>query len=247
MLRPLLNSLALLIALLVPAGAQDAAISDPSGPSVGNWPQLYRGTCTTNDAATTSPVTQTGVSIPGLVSGDIVHFYVGAYVEDAAATFSCSSGTMDGAGMTEVVDEDGTGFVNTCFYRIGPVAYDGTADVTMSYSEAITSSGVCIWAVKNARSNTPLSSGTDDDTASGDIVLTTATTELGGFVLCVSNGTSTTSAEDVAWGVVTEREDTQSAEQDYSNADGFATGASMANTANWSASNDASGSCIAVR
>jgi hypothetical protein len=244
MLRLWLSSL-LLLFLALPAAAQEAApymqLVEP------NAPVLYRSTCTVNDAATTSPVTQTGVTIPGLVAGDIVHFYVGVFVEDGATNFSCSSLTVDGAAANEYEDEAGSGAVNTCFYGIGPVAYDGSVDVAPTYSESITSSGVCVWAVKQLRSNTETSSGTDDDTASGDLVLTTATTAAGGYVLCVSNGTSTTSAETVAWGVVTELEDTQSAEQDYSNADGVATGDSMANTANWSASNDASGSCVAVR
>jgi hypothetical protein len=241
MLRRWLNSVLALALSLTPAAAQDFGL--PTDTNV--FPQIFRAACTVNDAATTSPVTQTDVVIPGVSDGDSVVIYVGVIVEDAAATFSISSLTVDGAGATEVVDEDGSLAVNTGFYRIGPVTNAGTVSITVSYSEAITSSGVCVWAAKNLLSAVPTSSVADDETAGGNAVLTTGTTVLGGYVLAVCVGTAT--AQAFTWGVLTEQQDTQSGEMDYTTADGLATGASMSNTCESDGTEDNSGSAIAIR
>lgn len=207
--------------------------------------EIFRANCVVNDAATTSPVTISDITIPGVSASDSVVVYVGVIVEDTAATFTNTAATVDGNAATEIVDEDGTGAVNSGFWRFGPMTNADVVSITLSFSEAITSAGACVWAVKNPVNAAPVAFIIDDDTASAALVLTTTRSVIGGYVFCVSAGTSI--AETAAWAVVTEIEDTQSAEMDYSTAQGDGTGSSMANTVDWSAASDASGACISLR
>lgn len=247
MLRRWLSSLFALLLALSPAAAQDGMENAQSGPSAGNWPQLYGPACQINDAATTSPVTIADITIPGVHASDSVVVYVGFLIEDSAITHSISSATVDGSAATEVNDEAGSGLTNTGFYRIGPVVDADVVSITVSLSESITSAGACVWAVKWLNSATPLSTVIDDDASNGALVLTTGTTALGGFTLGVSATDAT--GQTVTWAVLSERVDTCSAEFCYSAADLAATGASMSNTsdAGTSATSDASGAAIAVR
>jgi hypothetical protein len=166
--------------------------------------------------------------------------------EDGLATFGVNSVVVNGVTMTEVVDEDGTGIVDAALYR-GPSEMQGgsLATVDVTFSEAVTSASVCAWFLKKLQTIVPTSSVQDDDTGSGALVLTTGTTTSGGFVIggCISQDTSVTTT----WAVITEVEDTTNTEADVSNADGAATGASMANTCDWSGTGDASGVAAAFR
>jgi hypothetical protein len=182
--------------------------------------------------------------------GDAVYIVVGFVGEDALTTFGVNSATVTAGGqvhtMTQIVDEDGTGIVNTAIFATTyPIQDASVVSVQPTYSEAITSSTACVWAFRGINSVTPTSSVADDDTAGGAIVLTTGTTTTGGFVVCVSGDSTIT--ETVSWAVVSEITDGETAEHSYSNASLAATGASMANTATWSSTSDASGSCVAVR
>jgi hypothetical protein len=182
--------------------------------------------------------------------GDAVYIVVGFIGEDGTAAFGVNSATVTAGGqvhtMTQIVDEDGTGIVNTAIFATTYLIQDASVvSVQPTYSEAITSSTACVWAFRGINSVTPTSSATDDDTNGGAIVLTTGTTTTGGFVVCVSGDSTIT--ETVTWAVAGEIVDGETAEHSYSAAEATTTGASMANTATWSSTSDASGSCVAVR
>jgi hypothetical protein len=242
MLRRLLSSTLALLLALAPAAAQDQFYQPFS-----RQPEIYRATCVSDvtDATTYNPVAFQAITIPGVHASDSVVVYVGVFMEDALATFGIGSMTVDGSAATEVVDEDGTGVVNTGFYRIGPVSNANIVDVSVTASEQVVSATVCVWAVRNLASATPTSTVVDDDTSSGALVLTTATTALGGFVMCISGQTSTVQTN--TWAIVTTHGDEANADSGWSTATGNATGASMSNTSDWTSTNDASGACIAVR
>jgi hypothetical protein len=189
------------------------------------------------------------ITVPGIVSGDRITAVVIFLSEDGAGTFGVASASIDGVAMTEIIDEDGSGFVNAAAYRTsagtGFIVTDGTINISVTHSEGVTSVRTCLWVFKWPNSATPTSSVQDDDTASGALVLTTGTTVLGGFVIagCLNTGI----ADAATWAVLSEQQDTQDAEADYSTADGPATGASMANTCDWTGGNDASGVAVAIK
>lgn len=244
-----LNSIVAFLLALTPAAAQEMLSPAPYNYSAGNWPQLYRATCVsdTTNATTYNPAGFQSIAIPGISDGDQVVVYVGVFGEDSATVWSINSMTVDGSAATEVVDEDGSGLTNTGFYRIGPVFNAATVNVSVTMSEAVTSAGVCVWAVRWPNAAAPVASVADDDASNGALVLTTGATGLGGYVMCVS--TTDATGESVTWAVAAEREDTCHAEACYSSADALTTGASMSITSDSGASgtSDASGSCIAVR
>jgi hypothetical protein len=210
---------------------------------LGHGATLFAGTCQHDSAGTDG---QTYTMPTGASDGDAVLVVVVVLSEDAAATFGVDGVTLDGAAMTQVVDEDGTGIVNSAIFQSAGIM-QGAAEVTiiLDHSEAVTSASVCGFALRGLSSTTATSSVADDDTGSGALVLTTGTTTAGGFVVggCVSQDTAVTTT----WAVLTEIEDTTNTEADVSNASAAATGASMANTCDWSGTGDASGVAAAYR
>jgi hypothetical protein len=198
---------------------------------------LSRATCVTSTSnATTYNFTP---AVPaGSSATDTGLIVVVAMGEDNATVFNVSNVVIGGVAATEVVDEDGTGVVEQ--------GWSAATAVDVTFSEALAGSAtVCVWMLKNLQSLTPTSSVQDDDTASGALVLTTGTTTSGGFVVggCITQDTSVTTT----WAVLSEREDADNGEHDYSNADAAATGASMSNTCDWSSTGDASGVAAAFR
>jgi hypothetical protein len=210
---------------------------------LGHGATLTAGLCQHNSAGTDG---QTYTMPTGASDGDAVLVVVVVLSEDALATFGVDGVTLDGAAMTQVVDEDGTGIVNSAIFQSAGIM-QGAAEVTivLDHSEAVTSASVCGFALRGLNSTTATSSVADDDTASGALVLTTGTTTAGGFVVggCISQDTAVTTT----WAVLTEIEDDTNTEADVSNASAAATGASMANTCDWSGTGDASGVAAAYR
>ena len=204
---------------------------------------LTRGTCATSTTnATTYTFTATGV---GGVNTDIGLIVVVAMGEDALTVFGVASMTINNVAATEIIDEDGTGLVDAALYRSNAELSGTTVDIAVTFSEAVTSATVCAWKLTNLSSFTAQSSVQDDDTASGALVLTTGTTATAGFV--VSACITETITQTTTWAVLTEREDADNGEHDYSNADAAGTGASMANTCDWTSTGDASGVAAAFR
>jgi hypothetical protein len=245
MISKLIATICALCLTVSPASASYASFSFGHG----MIPTLHTATCVsdTANATTYNPAGFQAIAVPGVISGERVVVAVGVLGEDSAATFGANSMTINGVAATEIVDEDGTGFVDASFWRSNGfiVLTAATINVSVTFSEAITSAVVCVWVMKNLNSATPTSFVQDDDTNSAALVLTTSTTALGGFVLGICGGTAV--ADTVAWAVITELEDTQHAEADYSTAQGPATGASMSNTCDFTNSNDNSGAAVAFR
>lgn len=208
---------------------------------------LARATCVsdTSDATTYNPAGFQSIST-GLTATDTALIVWGIASEDGAATFGIGSSSVNGIAGSEPTDQGGTGLVNTAIYAAPyPMSGVATVNISVTHSEAVTGVTVCVWALKNLLSATPTSSISDEDTASGALVLTLGTNTLGGFGVGICNNTSATSA--ATWAVLTEREDTQNADFDYSNADAATTGSSMSVTCDWTNTNDAAGSAAAFR
>jgi hypothetical protein len=210
---------------------------------LGHAATLFTGTCVHDSAGTDG---QTYSATTGASDGDAVLVVAVILSEDGTATFGMTGVTIDGEAMAEVIDEDGTGVVNSVIYQSTRLM-QGAATVTivLDHSEAVTSASVCLFAFRGLNSTTALSSVADDDTGSGALVLTTGTTSTAGFVVggCISQDTAVTTT----WAVLTEIEDTTNTEADVSNASAAGTGASMANTCDWSGTGDASGVAAAYR
>jgi len=253
--RPWLSSLLLIILLCGSAAAQETGAG--GGPviegAIGQRPQnetvtLTRGTCV-SDTASGTTYNSAGFQATGTGAATATETYYPVVVvlaEDNAATFGINSMTINGVPAIEVIDEDGTGVVDAALYRGAGEVSGTTINVSVTASESLTSGMVvCAWALKNLRSFTPTSSVQDDETNSAATVLTTGTTVSGGFVVAGCVGSAI--ADTVVWAVITEREDTQNANFDYSNADGATTGSSMANTCDFTNSNDNSGVAAAFR
>jgi hypothetical protein len=202
---------------------------------------LGRGACATDISNTTTYSFTAATGSNATATGMI---YIGIVGEDGTATFDVSSATINGVAAVELTDQGGTGIVDTAFYRSPSEMGGDTAAITVTFSEAITSAAVCLWKVGNIQSNTPVTAISDDDTASGALVLTLGAVNSGfGMGICTNSGV----ADATTWAVLTERTDTEHAEADYSTADGGSTGGSMSVTCDWTGTNDASGSAIMVR
>jgi len=252
MLARCLSSLIALLLSVTPAASQALGGDFILDGGTGQRPQnetvtLTRGTCV-HDTANATTYNSAGFQATGTGRGATETYYpiVTVSGEDNAAAFGVASMTINGSPAIEVIDEDGSGVVNTALYRGATEITGSTINVSVTFTEALAgSASVCAWGLKGLQSFTPSSSVQDDDTASGVLVLTTGTTVSGGFVvgLCAvqDTGVSTT------WAVLTEQEDAANGEHDVSNADAAATGASMANTCDWSGAGDASGVAAAFR
>lgn len=233
-----------IVALFVPfqAFAQAGAGDNFDFPAV----VLYRSTCVTSTSnATTYNFNAISNPIPDADSGVA---YVGIVGEDSTTVFSINSATIEGVSASEQVDEDGTGLVNSGFYTIPRRSGLSSVDVAVTFSEAITGAGVCLWVADYSNPGDADNAGAiDDDTASGALVLTLSPTTPtpGGAILgvCIADGV----AASTTWAVAGEVEDTQNAEFDYSNADLTSTGTgSNSVTCDWSGSADASGAAIQI-
>lgn len=208
---------------------------------------LVRATCVsdTTDTTTYNPAGFQAIST-GLTTTDTALIVWGIASEDGAATFGIGSSSVNGIAGSELTDQGGTGLVNTAIYAAPyPISGAATVNISVTHTEAVTGVTVCVWALKNLRSATATSVVSDEDTASGALVLTLGTNTLGGFGVGICNNTSATSA--ATWAALTEREDTANADFDYSNSDAATTGSSMSVTCDWTNTNDAAGSAAAFR
>jgi hypothetical protein len=198
-----------------------------------------------HDFAATTTYTFTDIHLPGIKSTDEVLVVVGIMGEDATV-FGVNSATIDAVAATEIVDEDGTGVVNTAFYTSnGFITGANEVTVAVTWSEAIGGAAVCVWAIKNLTSATPTSSVVDDDTSSGALALTLGTTTLGGVALavCLASGAATTAT----WAEAQELVDVDAGTSDFnwSAAAAWTTGASMSVTCDLTGTDDASGAAVA--
>lgn len=238
--------IAVFCALLFGAAPANATF-EYYGQSQYGYATMYRATCAV-DNTTLSSFTYTDITISGQGGqspGDRVLVVVGLIGEDSATVFDVTSATADGVSLTEQVDDAGVQIVSTAIYS-GFITWDGAVTIVANWSEALSSGAeACVWVIRGARSATATSSNHANTAAGAALTLTTATTELGGFVFGVSNSSSV--ANTTTWTVLTEIEDADSSFSSYSNADATATGASMSVTADWSGSASNSGSTAAFR
>jgi hypothetical protein len=230
--------------------------ASPAWADFGGWPQnwqddlhmgtktLYRATCA-SDVSDLTTYTFTGISTGAPANVPVV-VIVGIITEDALATFNTGTVTVDGYPTTEIIDEAGSGIVNTSFNRTdSQISNADTVDVSVTMSEAVTGMVVCVWAVANSVRHDSVAAIQDDDTASGALILTLTPPRTDSVVvgICVNSGV----ADATTWAILTERQDTENAEFDYSSADATGVAASsQAVTCDWTGANDASGSAVSL-
>jgi len=140
---------------------------------------------------------------------------VGVFGQDATTIFGVSTVTVGGGSATEIVDEDGTGVVDTAFYMFLNTA--GTSeDIVVTFSEAVTGAGVCLFQINNIASGTAVASVPDNDTSAGPVILTHNVSALGVSVgVCTTQGIGNRTS----WTGQTERTDAEDAEISWSAAD----------------------------
>jgi len=207
---------------------------------------LTRGTCVSDTANATTYSSSFGTVGTGASASDTGLVVVGVTAEDGQTVFNVASMTINGSAATSLIDEGGVGIVDTAIFALPTeITNAATVAVSVTFSEAISNATVCAWMITGLQSLTPVSVIKDDDTASGPLILTLPNTTPGGYALGVCNNSGV--ADSTTWTNLTEREDTQNAESDYSNADGATTGGSLAVTCDWTGANDASGSAAAFR
>lgn len=97
---------------------------------------------------------------------------VGVSGLDAATSFSVSSMTVGGAAAAESVDNsvDTGSLIQTAIYIIDNPS-GTTATIAVTFSEAITSASVCVWAAYDIISETPVDTANQFQTASANIDL----------------------------------------------------------------------------
>jgi hypothetical protein len=207
----------------------------------------------TTDATTYNPVAWQSLST-GRSDEDAVSIWVGVIGEDGATNFNQGSVSVDASAYTEVIDEAGSGLVNSVLYRAN---YSGNTtsfiknaaqvNVSVTFSEAVTGAAVCVFTIKGADAsgagpgNSPTA---DDDTASGAVVLDNAGSLLAGKVVmgvCGSQDATVTTT----WSGLTEATDDTNAEFSYSSAylvvpNGSVPG-TLAITCDYSGAGDATG------
>lgn len=139
---------------------------------------------------------------------------IGIVGVDNATVFGVSTVTVGGDSATEIVDEDGTGIDDSAIYILdNPV---GTSeDVVVTFSEAISAIGVCLWEADGLSSSTAVASVANDDTASAAISLNLNTSASSLTVgVC-----GTTNSATATWVGLTERADAGGVQIVYTAAD----------------------------
>ena len=207
-----------------------------------------------SDASDLTTYTHT-IALTGVADTDPVVLWVGYIGEDSATNFGVNSSTVDGVALQEVGDEAGSGVINTAIYRTNTNAYwylnAASVDVAVTYSEAVTSSTVCVWALKN---NFVFSSASGasvgDSTDSSAIALAIAFDQIA-YAATVSVCGSASAADTTTWTGVTEGVDTNNGEHSYSAAHllftaNFASSA-FTSTCDYAGSDDASQTTVAVQ
>lgn len=247
MLRRLLNSILALGLALTPAAAQEFNIFLPYNKfAAAAAVVLYTATCNASTSNATTYAHNT-ITVTGLADATAVNIAVGFIGEDTSGSFGVNSSTVDTVAMTERADNAGAETISAAFYSTSTTQTNAASvDVSVTYSEAITSSVACVWALENLNSATPTATVADSEASNGvALVLTLSSTTAGGYGLGVS-GTASADGS-AAWAALTERQDTQHAEADYSNADAVTTGSSMSATCTWTTAKPSSGAAVAFR
>lgn len=214
------------------------------GPNAPSDPSRTFVACTADD---TNATTYTFSSASVSTAADNRITAVGILAEDGTASFGINTVTVGGDSATEVIDEDGSGVVNSAFFAIPNPA--GTAeDIVVTASEGLTGAMViCVWALYDVGDIYPSAPQTiqDDDTASGALVLTHTTFTKGiSLGVCAAAGVSS----DATWAVLSEINDANTAEFEYSAADFIEDAAtSAAATCDWTNGEDATGAAVHFR
>jgi hypothetical protein len=122
-------------------------------------PVAYYSTCSslTTDLTTYS---HTGIAISGLDDRTPVVVAVGVLGEDAATVFDIVTVTVDGNATNQASDDNGTVAVNAgFFYTTAKITGAASVDVSVTYSEAVTGSVVCVFAVQGMQANAEIPFG----------------------------------------------------------------------------------------
>lgn len=211
-----------------------------------NATSLFRATCASSIANLTT-YTFNGIST-GAAATDEGMAVIGISAEDGASTFTVSTATVDSNAMHVLVDQGGSRVASAAIWATNNIQLVGldTVDVSVTFSEAITSAVVCVWIIKNARTSVADSTNSGSNNSGALITLTLNPTVATGFGVGICNTALTGGTAPFTWAVLTEQEDTESTEQHYTNADLAATGASMAVTCDTGGSGVTSGAAAAI-
>lgn len=247
MIKKLITFLACLVLTLAPAEATNSPFFVHWGTNIARTPILTQGNCatSTSNATTYNPA---GFQALATNIGDSVAAYVivGVAGEDSADTFSISSLSIDGVAASSVTQAVPTSSVNVIsgIFRAADVTRDNaTVNISVTFSEAITSALICVWTVQNLVSSTPDAVVSGIDPVTGEpIALTLNPTVSPGVAVAISTASATSSPQ-WTWSVLSEQTEGAHAEASYSTAAGTTTGASMAvvseNTTGFAASSAA--------
>lgn len=104
---------------------------------------------------------------------------IAACGEDSATDFSITGITVDSVAATEVIDSANVGsFVQSALY-IKDHPSGTTASIAVTFSEAILTCGIFVWCAYNLKSNTPIATKAEYQTASANIDLSIKTPDNG--------------------------------------------------------------------
>lgn len=192
-----------------------ASADDPQHHWSRPLPKLYTATCSSD---TTNATTYShDITIPDLNDGQTVTLYALMLGEDGASAYDVQSVTFDGQGGTQAMDFNGAQLINAAAFYLADRTGAATVTVAPTYSEAVTSSVVCLFAVEHLdpySSKGLVFSNTTGDNASALLSLAVPVVEPG-FIIAVCGADA--AGSDTTWTGVTEIEDTD-AEIAYSNA-----------------------------
>jgi hypothetical protein len=165
--------------------------------------------------------------VTGRSDEDLVSVWVAVFGEDAATAFGVNVVNIDGgANFVEVVDEDGSGVVNTALYRANHagstssfIRNTATVDLSVTFSETVTGAAACVFTIANSEISGAGVGGSgavpDNDSVSGALIIdNTANLLVGKIVMgiCGAEDASVTTT----WTGITEQLDATNAEFSYS-------------------------------
>lgn len=165
--------------------------------------------------------------------------------QDSATTFGVSGVTIGGDAATEIVDEDGSGTVNSAIYIFSNDA--GTSeDIVVTWSEAITGAAICVWAAYDLTSTTAVASVAINHTSSSNLVLSLNFTGEG---VAVGGCVSGADEEAASWTGFTEKFEATADAPSYSGAhySSLSTSAPLTVGCDWTGSGNASGVSASFR
>jgi hypothetical protein len=242
MIRRILASLLALLFLTSQVLASNWLINSYRFAVVSTDLTMTRGACQSsiaNGSTYSFPTLSTGAS-----DSDSVTVVVGVVGQDSASAFDIASLSIDTVAATEREDLAGVNFSVAGFYTANsPVTNAASVAISVTFSEGIQGAAVCAWAFKNLNSTVPQSVASD---GTGTLSLGLSATSATGFVLGIAMNTPF--GDTCTWAVLTEVEDTENSESDFSSADAPSTGSSMGVSVTWSpgSSSSKAGAAIAL-